>query len=349
MDFDIENQLKQQTVDLNIDDDFKELEDELKKEKKGEGNDSDDELDKLENDIGSNDDFEDDDDKNDNKKNEEMDEDDKLLAEMENNVDENELDENEEENNENEKKENKIENENNNNQSNKNSNDSIKRTNQIKTNEVNPSTKKIDENEQEKAKKINDNSNILPDTKEFIKFSSDLVKKYSTLKLTLPINDNKNKIDIFIENSDKFYCKFEFMKGLSVILYEIKYVEEILNYKNKNKFKDVDYWKTKKENLQNSLKQSFNNIKNGKVTGQSYELRIQNEIKYINKIGIKLKDDKNLNPFETKMYFTRIKKRLELLNNEKSALKNIVENEKKDVEKKKKKKKKKREKKKKKK
>jgi hypothetical protein len=296
MDFDIENQLKQQTVDLNIDDDFKDLEDEIKNEGGG-GNDSDDELDKLENDLDSNDDFEDDD-KNDKKVNEEMDEDDKLLAEMENNVDDNDLDENEEENNENkeenkkeknenEKKENKIENEKKENKienENKNSNDSLKRINQIKTNEVNPSTKKVDENKQEKAKKINDNSNsnILPDTKEFIKFSSDIYKKYSTLKITLPFKDNNNnKIDFFNEKSDKVYCKYEFMKSLSEILYEIKYVEEIINYKNKNKFKNVDYWKTKKENLQNSIKQISNNIKNAKLSGKNYGIKLEKENKLL--------------------------------------------------------------------
>ena len=325
--FDIETQLKQQGVDLNIDDEFKDLQDEVNMEGGG-GNDSDAELEKLENE--SNEEDNEDDDKN-------MNEEDKELAEMENGLDDVELNENEEENNENEEKVNKIENEdNNNNQSNKNSNNSLKRKNQINSIEVNPEIKKINENE-EKTKKTN--SNIFPDTKEFIKYSNDLIKKYNTLKISLPLKvDSKNKIDYFIEDTDKKYCNYESMESLSEIFYEIKFCEEVLNFKNKNKFKDVDYWKKKKENLQNSLKLLSNNIKNAKLSGITYGLKIGKENKLLKQLGMKLKDDKSLKPFEMKLYFNRIKKRIEYLIEEKKALKIIIDEEKKDIEEKKKKK-----------
>jgi hypothetical protein len=142
--------------------------------------------------------------------------------------------------------------------------------------------------------------------KQPMKDIDDLSEDESTEKL---------KEDIYKEPIEKIYHNHKKMQSAGVLEEEKNVIDEIIQYKKKNKL-EYDYFNFKKDLLDGEIQKIQNMIIEEILTLNGYKANITVELNYEKKLLQFLKDDKNLKEEEKRIVHERINKRIEKINEE---------------------------------
>ena len=147
----------------------------------------------------------------------------------------------------------------------------------------------------------------------------------------LPIN-NEIKEDQFSEEVENKYHLINFLDSINSLKYESIICQKIIDYKKNNNFDDVEIWENKKFSVDLKLKNKQDMISVEIISLKDYCNEINKQLKVEEKHLNKIKEDKNVKPYEIFALKERINKRIELIKDELKQIQELIENENKEKE-----------------
>ena len=179
--------------------------------------------------------------------------------------------------------------------------------------------KNENKNENEKENEINEENN------------DEINDENENVDYDLPIN-NEIKEDQFSEEVENKYHLINFLNSINSLKYESIICQKIIDYKKNNNFEDVEVWENKKFSVDIKLKNKEDMISVEMISLKDYCNEINKQLKVEEKHLNKIKEDKNVKPYEIFALKERINKRIELVKDELKQIQELIENENKEKE-----------------
>ena len=183
----------------------------------------------------------------------------------------------------------------------------------------------INEEKKEINNEINDENEINEENNDEINYENENVD------YDLPIN-NEIKEDQFSEEVENKYHLINFLVSINSLKYESIICQKIIDYKKNNNFEDVEVWENKKFSVDIKLKNKEDMISVEMISLKDYCNEINKQLKVEEKHLNKIKEDKNVKPYEIFALKERINKRIELVKDELKQIQELIENENKEKE-----------------